>query len=54
MLEVIKNALVSLAIIINMPIKEGLGDVATNAELMAFMADSFRDVIAKATKANND
>ncbi len=47
LLSTIQNALVSLAII-NMPVREGIGDVVTNNELMKIMADSFREAIAKA------
>ncbi len=47
LLQTIQNALVSLAIV-NTPVREGLLDVATNAELMNIMADSFRAAIAKA------
>ena len=49
LLQTMQNALVSLAII-NMPIQEGSLDVATNADLMSIMADSFRAAIAKATR----
>lgn len=45
LLKTIKNALASLAII-SMP-NSGLGDVATNDELLKIMGDSFRAAITK-------
>ena len=49
LLDTIRNALTSLAII-NMPIREGLGDVATDKDLLNIMADSFKVAIAKVEK----
>lgn len=46
LLDVIKNALTSVAII-NIRTTEGLGDVATDKQLLEIMADSFRNAIAE-------
>lgn len=49
LLEVCKNALISLAII-RVPSKDNLANIATDADILKIMGDSFRAVIAQAEK----